>query len=118
VSNLSSSRPENRRRSERVMLQIPVTVVADDPTGKAVREETNTLVVNAHGGLMKLKTEVVVGQPIVLINPRTKMEANARVVRVDEPPGGVSAVAFEFDEPAPQFWPVVFPPADWGAPRS
>jgi hypothetical protein len=25
-------------------------------------------------------------------------------------------VAFEFDQPAPKFWPVTFPPVDWGLP--
>jgi len=96
------------------MLQVPIVVVADSPEGAEVREDTHTLVVNAHGGLVKLKMEVVVGQPIVLVNPKTGMEASAKVIRVDNPPGGATAVAFEFDEPSPQFWPVVFPPADWG----
>jgi len=27
-------------------------------------------------------------------------------------------VAFEFDRPNPKFWPVVFPPSDWEAPRT
>jgi len=34
-------------------------------------------------------------------------------VRVENPPGGYTAVAFEFNEPTPKFWPVEFPPADW-----
>jgi hypothetical protein len=28
------------------------------------------------------------------------------------------SVAFEFDTPNPKFWPVVFPPSDWHAPRA
>src|SRR4029077_1642581 len=43
--------PQNRRRSERVMLQVAVTVLAETPEHEQVREETQTLVVNAHGGL-------------------------------------------------------------------
>jgi hypothetical protein len=117
MSTLPSSRPENRRRSERVMLQIPVTVATEMPDRTKQREETHTLVVNAHGGLLKLKMEVVVGQPIVLIHPKTRAEEKARVVRVEHPPGGATAVAFEFDRPAPHFWPVVFPPEDWNAAR-
>ncbi|HUI73515.1 MAG TPA: hypothetical protein VLX32_01145 [Candidatus Acidoferrum sp.] len=118
MSTLPSARPENRRRSERVMLQIPVTVVAETDDRQEEREETHTLVVNAHGGLIKLKMEVVVGQPIVLINPKSGAEEGARVVRVDNPPGGHTAVAFEFDRPAPHFWPVVFPPPDWSTPKT
>jgi hypothetical protein len=35
------------------------------------------------------------------------------VVRVENIHTGDFAVAFEFWRPAPQFWPIVFPPADW-----
>jgi len=45
--------PANRRRSERVMLQMKVTVIADDVQHKPRQEEALTLVVNAHGGLLK-----------------------------------------------------------------
>ena len=100
------------------MLQIPVRVLAKTPESVQVEEDTHTLVVNAHGGLMKLKAELHVGQPITLVNPQTGMEQGCRVVRVDQPAGGFFAVAFEFDEPMPKFWPVTFPPKDWGVPQA
>jgi hypothetical protein len=59
--------------------------------------------------------EIKTGQPILLINPKTKVQQSCRVVRVETSLGGQSAVAFEFDQPTPQFWPIVFPPADWSA---
>jgi hypothetical protein len=99
------------------MLQIPVVVQTKTRDGKDVREDTQTVVVNAHGGLLKLKMEVKTGQPILLINERAKLQQGCHVVRVETSGAGNSAVAFEFDQPAPQFWPIVFPPADW-APRS
>jgi hypothetical protein len=34
------------------------------------QEETRTVVVNAHGGLFKLKMEVLVGQPMILANAK------------------------------------------------
>ena len=105
--------PANRRRSERVMLQMAVTVLIETPEHKHVREETQTLVVNAHGGLLKLKMEVLMGQPLILVNPRNGMKQSCRVVRIEQPSPEYFAVAFEFDHPAPGFWPVVFPPADW-----
>ena len=97
------------------MLQIPVIVQAKTRDGKDVRENTQTVVVNAHGGLLKLKMEVKTGQPILLINERAKLQQGCHVVRVETSEAGNSAVAFEFDEPTPQFWPIVFPPADWAA---
>ena len=111
------SEPQNRRRSERVMLQMPITVVAETPERVHVHENTQTLVVNAHGGLMKLKAELHIGQPVVLLNPQTGAKEGCRIVRIDQPSPDYFAVAFEFDHPAPKFWPVVFPPADWGLPK-
>jgi hypothetical protein len=100
------------------MLQVPVIVKTKTRHGDNAQEETHTVVVNAHGGLLKLKMELQAGQPIVLVNAKTKMEQSCRVVRVDEPPGGNFAIAFEFDRPAPHFWPITFPPADWGVKQS
>jgi hypothetical protein len=96
------------------MLQVPVVVQARTRDGEEVREETQTVAVNAHGGLLRLRMEVKAGQPIVLINEKSKMQQGCRVVRVETSPSGYSAMAFEFDQPAPKFWPIVFPPADWG----
>lgn len=104
----------NRRRSERVMLQIPVKVVTQTPARVPVEENTHTLVVNAHGGLLKLKLELMQGQPIVLVNPQNGMKQACRVVRIDQPSADYFAVAFEFDQPTSKFWPVTFPPKDWG----
>lgn len=110
------SNPANRRRSERVMLQVPVTVLTETRDREQVQEKTQTLVVNAHGGLLKLKMEVLAGQPLVLINSNGDQE-QCHVVRIDQPSPDYCAVAFQFDAPAPTFWPVSFPPADWGANR-
>jgi hypothetical protein len=108
--------PANRRRSERVMLQMKITVIANDVEHRPCQEEALTLVVNAHGGLLKMKMDVHVGQPMRLTNPQNKIEQNCRVVRVDDTSPDYYSVAFEFDKPNPKFWPVVFPPSDWGAP--
>jgi len=105
----------NRRRSERVMLQMKVTVIAEDVQRKPRQEEALTLIVNAHGGLLKMKLELHVGQSMRLLNPQNKIEQSCRVVRVDDTSSEFFSVAFEFDRPNPKFWPVVFPPSDWEA---
>jgi hypothetical protein len=109
--------PRDRRRSERVMLQMKVTVIADDTEHKPRQEEAMTLVVNAHGGMLKMKMDVHVGQPMRLVNPHNHLEQSCRVVRIDDTSPDYYSVAFEFDTPNPKFWPVVFPPSDWHAPR-
>ncbi len=112
----SSSNPVNRRRSERVVLQMKVLVMTEDPGRKHRQEEAQTQVVNAHGGLLKMKTGVRVGQAILILNPKKGVEQSCRVVRVDDTGEELLSVAFEFDQPNPKFWPIVFPPVDWEAP--
>jgi len=92
-----------------------ITVIAETRERVEQQEEAQTLVVNAHGGLMKLQMELLTGQPLTLVHEKSGKREKAHVVRVDQPSGDYYAVAFEFDQPAPSFWPVVFPPADWGA---
>ena len=112
---VSLSNPSNRRRSERVMLRMRLSVIAEDTARKRQQYEAMTQVVNAHGGLMKIQAELHVGQPMLLINLQNKVEQKCRVVRIDDTAEGDFAVAFEFDAPSPKFWPVVFPPEDWVA---
>ena len=97
------------------MLRMRLTVTAEDTERKRQQVEALTQVVNAHGGLMKMKMELHVGQPMLLVNPQNSVEQNCRVVRVDDTAEDDFAVAFEFDKPNPKFWPVVFPPEDWQA---
>lgn len=111
----SSSNPINRRRSERVMLRMRLSVIAEDTQRKRQQYEAMTQVVNAHGGLLKMQAELHVGQPMLLVNPQNKIEQSCRVVRVEDTAEADFAVAFEFDAPNPKFWPVVFPPEDWVA---
>jgi hypothetical protein len=110
---VEADNPINRRRSERVMLHMTVVVLAENEEHKQIQEEAKTQVVNAHGGLVKLKNHLHVGQSFQLCNPKNKMEQGCRVVRVEEYGTEFFNVAFEFDHPAPGFWPIVFPPADW-----
>jgi hypothetical protein len=100
------------------MLQMRVTVIAEGIDRNPRQEEALTLVVNAHGGLLKMKMDVQLGQPMLLVNPQNRLEQSCRVVRVDDTSPDFFSVAFEFNAPNPKFWPVVFPPADWDAPAA
>jgi hypothetical protein len=117
-SNLEPAANREQRRSERVKLSVPVSVLAETRERVQVQEETVTAVVNAHGGIFKLQMEVLVGQPIIVLNPLTNQKESCRVVRVDELPSGGFGVAFAFDVAAPEFWPLSSPPADWHLVRS
>jgi PilZ domain len=106
----------NRRRSERVMLRMTVVVTAEDEERRQIQEQADTQVVNAHGGLLRMKQHLHMGQSFLLTNPRNRKEISCRVVRTEEEGMEFYKVAFEFDRPASNFWPIVFPPADWQVP--
>src|SRR5487761_850661 len=107
---------KGRRRSLRVMLS--VIVRGKDPDGKAFDEETKTLVVNAHGALIHLRSDVKADQKITLIHKGTQQLQECRVVYVGTTmQGGKAQVGIEFDKPSPQFWRISFPPDDWNVPE-
>jgi hypothetical protein len=102
----------NRRRSQRVMLRMPVLVIARAHGGQHVSETTFTSVVNAHGALLQLSLNVKVGQRLIIRHPETQEEQFVRVVRTGQSEGKTE-VAIEFLRPAPKFWRIAFPPEDW-----
>ena len=103
----------NRRRSERVVLRVPLQLSMFTPDGKRINIEAQSLVVNAHGGLLDVGMKMFAGQQIRLRNLKTTLVATGRVLRVEGSEEGRFAVAFEFESPVSNFWPVSFPPADW-----
>jgi len=105
-----------KRRSERVMLRVPVLVSVTSSEGIVTEEATYTEVVNAHGGLLSLEMEISASQQFVLTNSKTDMSRECGVVRTQQSPARRGlVVAFQFATPSPDFWPIVFPPKDWQA---
>ena len=109
----STMEERNRRRSERVVLRVPLQLSAKMPNGKRISIEVYSLVVNAHGGLLDIGMELPSGQQVILSNPRNEKVASGKIVRVEASEEGRFSIAFAFEFPAPSFWPVSFPPADW-----
>jgi hypothetical protein len=104
-----------QRRSERVLLDVPVVLLGESADHRPFRETTFTVTVNAHGALLMLETKVVLGQKVKLANPENWDERDAHVAYVGGDHAGLAQVGIEFDQPAPQFWPVSSPPANWNA---
>lgn len=102
-----------QRRSQRVVLTMPVLVQGGADGGQSVLEEAQTLVVNAHGALIALAMNVEVQQPLLLKNQKSLDQQPCRVVYVGPAVDGKSEVGVEFTQPAPQFWHITFPPQDW-----
>jgi len=114
TNKAASTREErNRRRSKRVVLRVPLQLSAKMPDGKRISIEVHSLVVNAHGGLLDVGMEMLRGQQVIVSNPRNDKVASGKIVRAEGSGEGRFTIAFEFEFPAPSFWPVSFPPADW-----
>ena len=107
----------NKRRSQRVLVSVPVTVITQGTDKQPGSEETRTLVVNAHGALVLIGRKVSIGQLLTLKNTKTGEEQASRVVFINPQQAGKSEVGIEFMKPAPRFWRIAFPPEDW-TPRS
>jgi hypothetical protein len=105
MSEVTSATP---RRSGRIFHRIRVQAEGRTHNRKKFKETCETVVVNAHGGLLLLKHEVDNGEMLVLTNPETLEEQECRIVYLGEPVKKGQRVGIEFLTPAPRFWGVEF----------
>ena len=103
------------RRSQRVPLKIAIVVSGECRCRVPFYQETRTVLANAHGALILLRTNVIVGQLLILKNTRTQQERACRVVSVLPKPSGPAEVGVEFLRPCPRFWNLSSPPPDWSS---
>ena len=96
------------RRSGRVFHRVRIKAEGRAHDRKKFKETCETVVVNAHGGLLVLKHEVVNGEMLVLTNPLTQEEQECRVVYLGDIGEKGQRVGVEFLTPAPHFWGVDF----------
>ena len=107
-----------RRRSMRVLLSVPIVVSGKTANKEDFKEETRTLVVNAHGALIALAAQVVAQQNVTLSNKATQQSIDCRVVHLGSAQGGKTQVGLEFVKPSGKFWQIDFPPDDWVVPEN
>ena len=108
----------SQRRSSRVFTRVSVRVKGVDNLDRKFRENSQTIVINAHGGLLYLQEAVNIGADLVLINPVTGEEQMSRVVYVGDTSEKGTRVGVEFLVPSPNFWGVEFAAADWSSSAS
>ena len=97
-------RPENRRRSKRVKVRIPVVVRFQIGKKHSISENTHTLIVNDHGALILLAAAVEIQQIIRLENVASGEELLCRVTSLGPSFMGKTQVAVELVMPTPGFW--------------
>jgi hypothetical protein len=103
----------NRRRSQRVLMTVPVRVSGQIGAALPFEEETHTRAISAHGALVLVSTQVYRGQRLTLSNVQTRAALECVVAHIDRRQGQHPHVGVEFMLPNPMFWHVAFPPKDW-----
>ena len=69
IAPIPEIRPQNRRRSKRVLKSVPVVVRLRDAGKQSLAEKTEAIIVNDHGALILLAAVVKVNQIIRVENP-------------------------------------------------
>ena len=103
----------NRRRSQRVLMAIPVRVSGKTGAALPFEEDAHTRAISAHGALIRLSAQVHRGQRLTLSNVQTKASLECVVAHIDRRQKNQPQVGVEFMLPNPMFWHVAFPPKDW-----
>ncbi len=103
---------EERRRSQRVIIRVPLTMEFTK-SGEVVKIPAHTVAVNVHGAMVLCSRSLDCGITIQLINERTNERATARVTRSPRESAGGFLIPLEFDKPLPKFWQISFPPSNW-----
>ena len=107
------------RRSERVLLRIPIRVEGKDIVGNAFKEFTYTQVVNRSGGLIVVSHPLEPGAVIKITNIKSKVPCSFQVVtRATRSLSGIPEWGVKSLEPAVDIWGIRFPTRAEEPPRA
>ena len=108
---------EERRRSQRVIIRVPVTLVSME-SGQAFKVQAHTVAVNIHGAMVVCKRTFDADAKLEVVNDRTGERVPSRVTRAPRESGEGFLIPLEFLNPSPNFWQITFPPSNWKAPEN
>lgn len=109
-----------RRRSDRILLTVPLRVRGKDQVGVSFSEEARSIALNRHGARIQIARPLGVGQILRVHNQLSEREARFRVVGPVAPPtkqGGEWGI--ECLDSSINIWAIQFPPpAEGSEPRA
>lgn len=108
--------PEERRRSHRVIIRVPLTLETTEDD-KAVQISVHTIAVNVHGAMIVSPRVFGSGATMQIRNERTRQRTEARVTRAARESAEGYLIPIEFTSPSPNFWQISFPPENWKVPE-
>jgi|SRR5579872_2219059 len=103
---------EERRRSQRVIIMVPVTLELAKE-GKVVKVAAHTVAVNIHGAMVICPRTFDSEAKVEIVNERTRERTSARVTRLPRQNSEGFLIPLEFVKPFPMFWQISFPPTNW-----
>jgi hypothetical protein len=103
---------EERRRSQRVIIRVPLTLEIT-LSGEPVKVVANTVAVNVHGAMVLCSRPIDADTEVQIVNDRTSERASARVTRSSRESAEGYLIPLEFTTPLPTYWQISFPPSNW-----
>ncbi len=111
TSAKASLREVEHRRSERLLITVPIRVEGMDKNGEKFTEETRTIVVNRQGARIYLKRPVSAGSSLQISTHSGNRNARFRVVGPTQPPSGEGGEwGVECMDQNTNIWGIGFPP--------
>jgi hypothetical protein len=108
---------EDRRRSHRVIIRVPVTLQVTE-NGQPVKIPAHTVAVNIHGAMVVCPRTLDADTNLELMNGRTDEKVDSRVTRPPRESAEGFLIPVEFTSPSPNFWQISFPPSNWKSPEN
>ena len=103
---------EERRRSQRVIIRVPVTLEIMK-SGEKITVQAYTVAVNIHGAMVLCPRPIDAEVELEMINDCTREKAVGRVTRTPRESAEGYLIPLEFTVPSPSFWQITFPPSNW-----
>jgi hypothetical protein len=108
-----SMREIERRRSERLLLSVPIRVEGVDQDGGKFFEDTRTIIINREGARIYLKRAILAGTTLVVTTQVGRRTAKFRVVGPTQPKTGEGGEwGIECLSGNANLWGIEFPPVD------
>lgn len=105
---------EEKRRSQRVIVRVPVTLLWTDK-GQPIKINCHTVAVNIHGAMILGASALEENTKLEIVNQRTGDKIGCRVTRASRESAEGFLIPVEFVSASPNFWQITFPPSNWKA---
>lgn len=110
MAQKAPAKVEETRRTERVLLKIPIQVRGKQADGTPFKENSSTLVINRDGARIGLKSSLRPGDQVTIKNLQNELSCPFRVVgRTSKSLGEGPEWGVECLEPEVKFWGIHFP---------